>query len=241
MACRFPLPQVAQRLLQIGAGLWPEGASGAPAATAADMIDATLAACLGEDCSPAIAVLQQLLCEATPLVASQTAQQLARRPNVWQTVCAVCQVRASHTACAAAPALLSLTCDSRIWIRLTCRAAKCCDCCCTCVCSWASKPHNSRLAPSQCPPVVVEGLTRAWLVQRHQRALSAKAQEAVGNQFSYQDGSVARDVTEFQDALRLFVNAAGQQQQEALQPQRAELEALQRDAQGMQDCLRRGY
>lgn len=97
-ACRFPLGQVTQRLLQIAAGSWPAGATGAPAAAAANMIDATLAASTDEARGALLPVLQQLLCEASPLVASGVARQLSKAHVAWQTVCTVCQVRTTFCA-----------------------------------------------------------------------------------------------------------------------------------------------
>jgi hypothetical protein len=108
---RLPLKQVVQRLLQIAAGVWPDGASGG--AAAADMIDATLAASLAEDRAPVLPVLQQLLCEASPLVATRAAHQLARAPVAWQAVCAVCRVRATPASCWFGQAVLICVCKLR--------------------------------------------------------------------------------------------------------------------------------
>ena len=235
-----------QRLLQIAAGLWPEGATGAPAATAGDMIESTLSACLSEDHSSSIAALQQLLCEATPLVASQAAQQLGRQPSAWQSVCAVCQVRCPACCCCCME--VAVVCRSALQKHISCPALMVPVhayrwCCHTSMSAFVVRAvylihvRMSDQMESQ-NAAFAFALTAAPVQKRHQ-ALSARAQEVIGNQFSYHDGTVAREVAELQDAVRLFESTIGQQA--PLQPQRQALQELQRSVDALQARLDRGY
>ena len=80
--CRFPLELILQRLLQLAAGTWPTAASGtggslAAGATAAGVIEATLASALRDDRAPLLQLMQSLLCGGAAIVASGTSRAVS--------------------------------------------------------------------------------------------------------------------------------------------------------------------